>query len=287
MSFVYAEKTQKDFGQEISFPIKIYSDTKTELIGAYKSNWSEQAYKLIKRFGFTKCINICSNMALSFAGNNTAYAHDLLNWMESKGKFDEEDAIEKAFEIHKSANKDDIEFIICYVDDNNENHIVCIKERQILRDVSSAWIGSPKAFRELQKIRSEEGYPINISFSLFQRAVEKCKDDSVGGFLICDCYDANERQFIFQERLEAYGAGPQIIPPGGIIAFNRPAETGDCTIHFIPDPFEVIIEFYQNSTILLYTRRYRYSEIDTNNKHTNHFLLPMLVDARTNKVLPV
>ena len=287
MSFVYAEKTQKEFGQDISFPIKIYSDTKTKLIGAYKANWSEQAFKLIERYGFIKCINIGSNMALSFAGNNTAYAHDLLNWMENERKFDEEDAIDKAFEIHNSANKDDIEFIICYVDDDNESHIVCIKERQLLKDVPSAWIGSPKAFRKLQEIRFKYGNPTNTSLSLFQRAVEECKDDSVGGFLICDYYDANEQQFIFQERLEAHGAGSQIIPPGGIIAFNRPSETGDCTIHFIPDPSEVIIEFYQNSTILFYTRRYRYSEIDTNNKHTKHFMLPMLVDASTNKVLPV
>ena len=119
MSFIYAEKTQKEFGQEISFPIKIYSDTKTKLIGAYKANWSEQAFNLIERYGFIKCINIYHKMALSFAGNNTAYAHDLLNWMESKGTFDEEEAINKAYEIHNSTDKDDIEFIVCYVDDEN------------------------------------------------------------------------------------------------------------------------------------------------------------------------
>ena len=131
------------------------------------------------------------------------------------------------------------------------------------------------------------GFPINTELKLFQSAVEECKDDSVGGFTICDYYDANEQQFIFQERLEAYTERLQTIPPGEKIAFNRPSETGDCTIHFIPDPFEVIIEFYQNGTILFYTRRYRYSEIDTQNKHTKHFLLPIHIDAGTNKVLPV
>lgn len=287
MSFIYAEKTQPENGEKVSFPIKIYSETKTKLIGAYKANWSEQAYKLIERFGFTKCININSKMALSFAGNNTAYAHDLLNWMESKGTFDEEDAINKAYEIHNSTNKDDIEFIICYVDDKNESHIVCIKEGKKDIDVPSAWIGSYTAFHKLQEIRHKNGSPINTSFDHFKNAVEECEDDSVGGFIICDYYDANEEQFMFQERLEAYAEREQLIPLNGIIAFNRPSEFGDCTIHYLPDPFEVIIEFFQNRTILFYTRRYRYSEVDANNGRTNHFLLPMLIDADTNKVLPI
>ena len=287
MSFIYAEKTQQENGEDITFPIKIYSDTQTIPTCAYKANWSDQAYKLVKRYGFTKSINIYSKMALSFAGNNTAYAHDLLNWMESKGTFDEEDAINKAYEIHNSTNKDDIEFIICYVDDDNKSHITCIKERQIFKDVSSAWIGSYKAFKKLQEKRLMNGSPINTELELFQSAVEECKDDSVGGFIICDYYDANEEKFMFQERLEAYSARTQIIPPGGIITFNRSAEIGDCTIHYLPDSFEVIIEFVQNRTILFYTRRYRYSEIDANNGRTNHFLLPMLVDADTNKVLPI
>lgn len=287
MSFIYAEKTQPENEERASFPIKIYSETKTKLIDAYKANWSEQAYKLIERFGFTKCININSKMALSFAGNNTAYAHDLLNWMESKGTFDEEDAINKAYEIHNSTNKYDIEFIICYVDDKNESHIACIKERQIYRDGTSAWIGSYTAFHKLQEIRHKNGFPINTNYDLFQRAVEECEDDSVGGFIICDYYDANEEQFMFQERLEAYTERDQLIPLNEIIAFNRPSEFGDCTIHYLSDPFEVIIEFVQNRTILFHTRRYRYSEIDANNGRTNHFLLPMLIDADTNKVLPI
>lgn len=287
MSFIYAEKTHIKGDDEVLNLTNIYSDTKTELIGAYKSNWSNEAYKLISKYGFTKCINIGPKLSLSFAGNDTGYAHDLLNWIYNESEFDIETAINKAYEIHMSTDKDNIEFILCYADDNNETHIYCIKEKQIHRDVSSAWIGSYAAFHKLQELRMEDDFLAQNTLSLFTRAVEECKDNTVGGFIICDRFDNIKNQFVFQERLEAYAYRAQSVHYGEEIVFSRPAETGDCTLHFYEDPYDVIIEFYQNNTILLYTSRYRYSDKDTNNKNTNHFLLPMIIDAETNMVLPV
>ena len=283
MSFVYAEKTQLHFEEEKINITHIYSDTKTELIGAYKANWSEEAYKMICRYGFTKCINICPKISLSFAGNNVAYAHNLLNWIYKTSKFEIDDLINKAYEIHMSADKDDIEFILCYADDENDTHICCIKERTLQRDVPSAWIGSYAAFRKMQEIRMQEDNSKNNTLDCFKRAVEECKDDTVGGFVICDRFDYGTNQFVFQERFEAYACREQMVPLGGEILFSRPAETGDCTIHYIEDPYDVIMEFYQINKTLLYTQRYRYSDKDVINTDTNHFLLPMIIDTTTNK----
>ena len=277
MSFIYAEKSKnKEDNRTV-----IFSDTKTKLIGAYKSNWSEKTRKAIEKYGFAKCINVSPKFAMAFAGNNTAYAHHLLQWLYDHKSFTDEMAVDKAYNIHMSTSKDDIEFILCYADENNETHIVCIKEREIQQDVSSAWIGSYDAFLKLQEARTTS----ETSLEHFKNAIENCKDDSVGGLVICDRYYDNQQQFMFSERLEASADRIQRAHSGRIIKFSRPAETGDCTIHYISDPNDVIIQFYQNNTTILYTNRYRYSEEDVNNDLTNHFLLPMIIDFETGMLI--
>lgn len=273
MSFVYAEKSTAEFGNQTN----IFSDTKTTLIGAYRSNWSEKTRKAIEKYGFAKCVNVRSDFAVAFAGNNTAYAHDLLRLLYGNESFPVEYAMEKAYNIHKAANKDDVEFILCYADDNNETHIVCIKEQELKRDLLSAWIGSYDAFCILQELRTTS----RTSFTDFKSAVDNCKDDSVGGLIICDSYFENDRRFLFPERLEAHIERSQIVPPGGKVIFSRPADTGDCTIHYIENINDVIIQFQQNKTTIMYTNRYRYSEEDIKNDNTNLFLLPIILDSAT------
>lgn len=283
MSFIYAEKSKiENYGETINLT-QIYSDTKTKLIGAYKKNWSKEARVMINKYGFAKTINVCPNFSVSFAGNDTGYAHVFLEWLYSVPNFTEEEAINKAFTIHNSTNKNDIEFILCYADDKNETHIACIKERNIHRDCSSAWIGSYSAFCTLQKLRTG---PVT-TFDHFRTAAEECKDDSVGGFIICDIYNESEARFMFNERLEASADRIQIVPPNGIIEFSRLSETGDCTMHYISDFNDVIIEFLQNKTTIVYSNRYRYTEEDKNNPHTNRFLLPMIFDSTTGKPLEI
>lgn len=281
MSFVYAEKSQFMYNDEVINTTRIYSDTKTTLIGAYKSNWSPKTISAINKYGFIKCINISPKFSVSFAGNNTALAHKLLEWIYSKQKCTEREVIDKAFELHSSADKNDIEFILCYADDNNQTHIVCIKEGELYMDQSSAWIGSYNAFRKMQELRKLS----DTSIDLFQKAVEECEDDSVGGFIICNSYFEREQKFLFPERFEAYIERTQTVQPGNNIILSGNAETGDCTIYFHESPNDVIIDFYQNNITIMYTNRYRYDQSDVDNTNTNHFLLPIVVETNTGKLL--
>lgn len=283
MSFIYAEKSQEIInGQTINHTC-IFSDTQTTLIGAYKRNWSPEARTMINKYVFSKIINIAPKIAVAFAGNNTGNAHALLEWYYSQSIITVDDIIDKAYEIHMSVDKDDIEFIICYADDNNETHIASVKEQIIQRECSSAWIGSYAAFRKLQELRSSH----TTSFELFRTVVDECKDDSVGGLIICDKYYEYSQQFEFQERLEAIAYRKQSVRLGQALQFSRSSETGDCTMHYIGDPNDVIISFFQNNTTLVYSNRYRYTEKDANDPYTNKFLLPMIFDSSTGKPLEV
>ena len=283
MSFIYAEKSQEIINGQTINHTNIFSDTKTTLIGAYKRNWSPEARTMINKYGFSKIINIAPKIAVAFAGNNTGNAHALLEWYYSQSIITVDDIIDKAYEIHMSVDKDDIEFIICYADDNNETHIASVKEQIIQRECSSAWIGSYAAFRKLQELRSSH----TTSFELFRTVVDECKDDSVGGLIICDKYYEYSQQFEFQERLEAIAYRKQSVRLGQAVQFSRPSETGDCTMHYIGDPNDVIISFFQNNTTLVYSNRYRYTEKDANDPYTNKFLLPMIFDSSTGKPLEV
>lgn len=278
MSFVYAEKavTEDNFFKVNT--THIFSDTKTQLIGAYLSNWSKPAREMIEKYGFTKCINVFPKISVSFAGNNTIFAHHLLNWMCNQSCVSAEEAINKAYEIHMSTDKDDIEFIICYADENDETHIACIKERQIQWDLSSAWIGSYDAFRKLQELRNLDSTSVTscTSTKQFKQAIEECGDDSVGGFVIYDMYDNISHSFIFPERLDASADRTQLVPPNGAIQFSRSAAVGDCTMHFLESRNDVIIEFSQIDTQIWFTDKYRYTKEDWENTNTNHFLLPCI-----------
>ncbi|MCH5192591.1 MAG: hypothetical protein J1F11_01430 [Oscillospiraceae bacterium] len=280
MSFVYAEKSQTKFENDMYNCTKIYSDTKTTLTGAYLSNWSDKTRMAIEKYGFIKSAIINPKFSVSFAGNNTLYAHKLLEWISSKPKFTDEDVINKAFELHMSTDKDDIEFILCYVD-NDETHITCIKERNIDIDCSSAWIGSYKAFCKMQELRTSS----NTSLDLFKKAVEECEDDSVGGFIICTSYFENEQKFLFPERTELYKERQQIVQPDGEIIFSGSAATGDCTIRFHESENDVIIDFDQNNTSIIYTNKFRYSQIDIDNPNIKFFLLPIIFETDTHKIL--
>ena len=122
---------------------------------------------------------------------------------------------------------------------------------------------------------------------MFRTVVDECKDDSVGGLIICDKYYEYSQQFEFQERLEAIAYRKQSVRLGQAVQFSRSSETGDCTMHYIGDPNDVIISFFQNNTTLVYSNRYRYTEKDANDPYTNKFLLPMIFDSSTGKPLEV
>lgn len=115
--------------------------------------------------------------------------NDLFNWMLESSPFEVSDLINEAYKIHLGApNKDDIEFIVCEIESDSAGRIVCIKNGEMLDGQSSAWIGSPIAFGEMQRLRLEtlkrnRSRPTN-AFSLFDDVVHSSVDDSVGGFTV-------------------------------------------------------------------------------------------------------
>ena len=72
-----------------------------------------------------KSIIIAPKCCISFAGNNIAHAHKLLSILYNQ-QFTKEYLLDLALEIHCAAPDDDIEFIICLADEDNETELICI-----------------------------------------------------------------------------------------------------------------------------------------------------------------
>lgn len=131
MSFIYAEK---NYIQHLDqrFPVThIYSDTRLVIDEASSLNWNPSTLSAIKKYGIIKSIILGPRCCISFAGNNIAYAHQLLEQLHTWQSFTGKQLIDFAYQIHKSAPVDDIEFIICLADENDETHITCIKNNTI------------------------------------------------------------------------------------------------------------------------------------------------------------
>ncbi|MBQ5330573.1 MAG: hypothetical protein J6F31_04905 [Oscillospiraceae bacterium] len=276
VSFVYAEKNYL-FDGSGKQSINILSDTKTTLIGAVLSNWTEKEINTIKNYGFLKSIIIGPKCCISFAGNNTIFAQKLLSWIFDKKIVSEGELIEKAYEIHSEAEKDDIEFIICS-SDSEKPIITCIKEGTINNDVSSTWIGSRSAFNTLQKLRTSSYTDIR----LFKKAIDECGDDSVGGFVINCIY--NGEKFIYPERLETCVSRNQTVKPGESFKLYDTAENGGYTAYFRESNCDVIIDFEQIDISVIYTARLRYEE-DKNMEFKKHLMLPFVFCTSTNKLI--
>ena len=175
MSFVYAEKTTININGEVIPITAIYGDTRITIDdrAANKSNWGENGFKLIQQYGLLKTMIIEPRCCICFAGNEIMYAHKLLEYVFDKKRFTEDDLWNKALEIHQSAPKDAIEFILCTVDDQEESHIVCIKNGEIYRDCKRAWIGSPSVYQTLINLYDPDT-PLQgqgLSLSKFQEAI--------------------------------------------------------------------------------------------------------------------
>lgn len=281
MSFVYAEKAKLDINGTQKNLTNIYSDTKTTLIGAYKANWNNKTRTVINNYGFIKSVNISPKCSISFAGNDILYAHKLLSWIYENNIFVIDQIIDKASQLHMSTNKDDIEFIICTADKNDNTTITCIKEHNILSNCTSAWIGSYTAFRKLQEIRTDS---FTSSYT-FRRAVSECSDDSVGGLIIQNTYRQEEHRFVYPEGYCSSYERKQTIKPGENVILSGPAETGAFTTYYHDSTDEVIIDFWQNNTSVIYSTKYRYGSTDVNNSNTKYFLLPAIYNTETGKFL--
>lgn len=284
MSFVYARKYTIEYEGGKLNSTDIYSDTKISLIGANKANWSEMTRKNIEKYGLIKSVILNPKCCISFAGNNIAYAHELLYKLYEKHELSEDALINLAFDIHLSAGENEIEFIICLAHDNNETEIICIKDKKLYRNCTVAWIGSFYAFRSLREYETNNKHNNNF-LDAFKYAVERCGDNSVGGFNIVVKFNDLNAKFKYGERIESVCERTQKVLSGELIKIFGSAEEGGYTACYHESCDEVIINLAQANVSIIYTQKYRLHDDDILNTNTKCFLLPIIVDSKTGKVL--
>lgn len=281
MSFVYAEKNTA-IDQEI---ITIHSDTKIKLPDDAKSNFSVEEIDLIKKYGIIKFSIIGPTICIAFAGNKVFLAARLFSQLSEMKTFSVEEAIKKAYAVHKSADcYNDIEFIICSADDN-DLRIDCIKDGSVQNDCCSAWLGSYDAFREFQRIRISDSSktPAELTDSAFQSVVQGCGDDSVGGFYISASYRPDLNCFWYSERLAFHSSNEQTVKSGEAIKFFLDSSNGGFSYRLIPCKFDsLLMDVDQMEPMILYSRGHRLSESDSNNSNLFGLMLPMLVKRTEN-----
>ena len=258
MSFVFAEKNHFLDGDQTIRTMSIFSDTKITFSEKF-GNWSEITRKYIERYGMVKSLILSPTCCISFAGNNIFYVTKLLDHFANQGSFSEEYLCEKAFEIHCNALPNDIEFIICYIV-NEEHHIVCIKNGKMECDCANAWIGSPDTFYELQRCRSEkmENNAANLhvtSAALFREAIRLTKDDSVGkDIFIHTLASSLTNEFVYAYRLESFSEAQRLIPPGTNIPIIGTVAEGAFSVEYEETAENVIINVLQADISILYTK---------------------------------
>lgn len=287
MSFVYAVKFPIECDGQTHKCTHIYSDTKISLYGAVKSNWGDKTRRAVERYGLIKSIIISPKCCISFAGNNIALAHQLLETLYELKKFSEEELLHHAFKIHAEHPSDDVEFIICLANEDGETEIICIKEHKIERNCLIAWIGSYDAFKTLRKYQYENPTLSDDYLRAFTHTIHHCGDETVGGFAIYVLFNGLKKGFEYAERFETVTGRAQKVLPGMQMELVGSASEGAYTTYYRSSNEDVIIEFEQARVILLYTRKYRLQDEDTSNPHTKHFLLPIVVDSDSGKVRPI
>ena len=279
MSFVFAEKNEDC--------TMIYSDTKVTFDEQSKLNWGENTRNAMGTYGIIKSIIVRDNCCVSFAGNDIRLAHKLLQELRYLGEFSEDQLLDCALKIHLSTNPNDIEFIICTADDNDETHIACIKEGKLTPNCINAWIGSEVAFRKMQELRMPElsdGRQPDTD-RLFGRTLMECKDETVGIFEILTIFSPIQHGFFYTERLQMVLGRDQIIHPGEAVKLHGSAEEGAYTIHQYWSNEEVRLDIVQADLSVLFTRKYRLDVSDSTNSDTNNFLLPIPFRTSTGIVL--
>ena len=243
MSFVYAVKFPIECDGQTHKCTHIYSDTKISLYGAVKSNWGDKTRCAVERYGLIKSIIISPNCCISFAGNNIALAHQLLETLHELNDFSKDTILHYAFKIHTDHPPDEVEFIICLASEDGETEIICIKEGNIERNCLIAWIGSYDAFRALQKYRFDNPVLSNSYFYTFTHALRHCGDETVGGFPIHVRFDEYTKEFEYAEGLVSVAERTQELLSGMQIKLGGTAAEGAYTAHYIASNEDVIIEY--------------------------------------------
>lgn len=290
MSFVYAEKNSVTINDNLIYTLAVYSDTKISFDNN-ASNWSIPTRQVLLQYGLIKTLILNPTCCLSFAGNNIGYVYQLLNKFEDSDEFNEKAFCDSAYDIHKNAPTNDIEFIICYVK-NNEQHIICIKNRQMV-ECENAWIGSAETFQIMQQYRMERmnnpGYGIgNDTAVFFKKALQTTKDETVGKEInIKTIITSESNSFFYASKFESFVERSRTIPPGKAIPLIDNAAEGGYTVEYYESTDEVRIDFKQADFTILYTKRFRLAQEDIDNPRTRYFLLPIPIRTSTKQVLKV
>jgi len=271
MSFVYAEIIKKS--------LHIYSDTKMSFNNNSGASFSKEQMALSDKYGIVKTTIICPEICISYAGNNLFLASELFMKLYEKRTVSVQDALDSAMEIHLSADKDDIEFIIASCE-NDVLSLHCIKERELQSNCNIAWIGSNLAHCQFQELRLS-GNNKNASdrtSAAFAEVVLCCKDESVGGIMTDVIYNKSKNSFQYAERWGFYSSKPQAINAGNDIKWLLDAKDGGFSYHQIPISCEeVIMAIDQMTPQILYSRKHRCTQKDAQNTQLFSLMLPMLI----------
>ena len=292
MSFIYAAKYASNYDEQNREHVCIFSDTQVKPKDASSFNWGKRTLEWVKRYGLVKSMILTPKCCFSFAGNDIRFANVFLEKLYSKRFCSDEELISLAFLVHQEAGQDSIEFIFCIADESDHISITCIKDGNINCDCHSAWLGSYDAFHELQRLHMDQGQEINLQ--TIQQAISNCqkypdKEDgrfSVGGFVVEVIYDSCQHQFLYPERLEAWYERDQLVRLGDTIKLFGAAEDGSFTAHYRESPKDFIVDIVQPGITVGFSSQYRLAEENSINPSTNHLMLPIILNTKTNQLLP-
>ena len=276
MSFVYAIN---------SVDFSIMSDTKINLNENLKNLWNTEAERqLIKQVGLIKNVIVSPNIVVCYAGNNIDKAAELLREIKTIGN-NLDQIIEVAFNIHNTAQIDDIEFIIGYCD-KNRRELISIKNKQLVRNCKAAWIGSWHAYNEFKRMENEiadekikgrkaivcdkDGKmceePVDEELAriwelenIFSKVVESGVDSTVGGMTVRIKIPEDENTFQYMAGMSLISSDwPQKLECGDAIMFYQGAEKGSfcCSIYQSKSNFCCYI--YEDNLGIVYTDEEKY-----------------------------
>lgn len=278
MSFVYAIN---------SVDFSIMSDTKIALNDELINLWNtENERRLIRQVGLIKAIIVSPNIVVCYAGNNIDKAAELFREIKSV-RNSLEQIIEKAYEIHKNAEIDDIEFIIGYCD-KSRRELISIKDRQIVRGCKVAWIGSWDAYHEFKRMEDEisdekikgkmlivyegdgktrtepvdeETVRISELEKIFREIVESGVDSTVGGMTVRIRIPRGEDTFQYMAGVNIIAGGwTQTVERGEAIQLYQGAEKGSYCCNAYQSKSNFCCYIYEGNLGIVYTDEEIYNQ---------------------------
>lgn len=248
MSFIYACKLIDQCTNVET--IEIYSDTKIILDEIEQKSLEGEVLRNFKNYGLIKIIFVNQQCCIAFAGNNIKLVYELLELYYSNDSKKIDVLIELAYKLHLENPINDIEFIICYNDNNNLKHIVCIKNHQKYSNEPFCWIGSKSTFEIMQKERIKNNFSIHQSFI---NAVESGIDESVGLFIIMVKYSNELKKFKFIERMYTVVSKPITYKTGEFIKLFDSKQNGGFSIKVSEINNKVYLYIAQLNKIIIYS----------------------------------